>query len=856
MLARLLSVLCLHQLIVHTILLSTSGKKIVVPGSQNEINNIASFQSSVSSSQPLNNGTSFDLSWDFIDGKEGWAEATLTEMQAEVSHYSGQLRLKFTGQEVHFDSPLMNLYTSERQTFVIRYRYIGESRSGKVTLYGIKEAADGSMSDEQGLSAVDLYFPIIGDGLFHESYATFYEMPFFNVVKNKFHGSLHRLRVSPGLFREKISKEPSVGEIFFIDWIRIVRGPIIERVLGCPGESFSSTRDFEESHAIVATETAYFNNFLTQYSTKWQDPEEETSLNSRYARSYNCKRSGGERITVIGKNFGTKEPSQVTIGGQLCGYVVHHPERPQEELSCETPPMNGILNPNVMVRNGLLSELVDTVPYFHYAVPPPKPVDLSFSNIASRSIDMTWGVGGNYWEQMVYTGFFIQWKVSTQDGWTSSIVVGNITTTTLGGLERNTEYEVKISGIAEDQNNPSWKALDSYGRRDILQEALIGESINATVHTLSYDFQFEFFNANMTRNHGPISNSSALGPTGINLSEGHYGLNVIGDASVENCNASSICCDILDEDGSCNATALMCGPSFLLRGKQQSDEHSPHDLAIVQSKTSTASVYASSNLASSNANGVLCGPALRLTGSSRELIGGAYYPRKVSVEDGFDTHFTFRISNPSQRCNNLDNVRTRCRSRGADGFAFLIQNHNVDAIGGGGHNLGYGGIPNSVAIEFDTYYNFDDFDPYENHVSVHTKGGVDRNSPNETFSLGVTNNIPDLTDGMIDVRIKYVPTFDSSEIQKHSFMASPYILADRNWVSGGLGMLFIYLEKNTPGDHNTDNFEPRLVIPMNISNILGLEEGRAWVGFTGSTGSDSWQSHDLLRWDFSSLRLF
>ena len=53
----------------------------------------------------------------------------------------------------------------------------------------------------------------------------------------------------------------------------------------------------------------------------------------------------------------------------------------------------------------------------------------------------------------------------------------------------------------------------------------------------------------------------------------------------------------------------------------------------------------------------------------------------------------------------MDDVRTRCRARGADGFAFVLQNDRRFALGEGGMSLGYGGIANSLAVEFDTYYN-------------------------------------------------------------------------------------------------------------------------------------------------------
>ena len=39
-------------------------------------------------------------------------------------------------------------------------------------------------------------------------------------------------------------------------------------------------------------------------------------------------------------------------------------------------------------------------------------------------------------------------------------------------------------------------------------------------------------------------------------------------------------------------------------------------------------------------------------------------------------------------------------------------------------------IANSLAVEFDTYHNFEEIEPYENHISVQTRGWLDRNSAN------------------------------------------------------------------------------------------------------------------------------
>ena len=157
-----------------------------------------------------------------------------------------------------------------------------------------------------------------------------------------------------------------------------------------------------------------------------------------------------------------------------------------------------------------------------------------------------------------------------------------------------------------------------------------------------------------------------------------------------------------------------------------------------------------------------CGGSLRLTAPFARLSGAAWYPREMNIREGFDTIFRFRVTEPSTVCDFMDDVYTNCRSRGADGFAFVIQAESPVALGAAGMQLGYGGTSNSVAIEFDTRYSYEMFDPYENHISVHSRGWRNRNSANHTYSFGSTVAISDLTDGDHDVRIVYDPVFDEA----------------------------------------------------------------------------------------------
>jgi len=266
-----------------------------------------------------------------------------------------------------------------------------------------------------------------------------------------------------------------------------------------------------------------------------------------------------------------------------------------------------------------------------------------------------------------------------------------------------------------------------------------------------------------------------------------------------------------------------------------------------------------------------CGPALRLTGAHPDQAGAAWYGRQLQVREGFDTAFAFRISqpDPSSACRTNAGAHTHCRARGGGGFAFVVHNWHPGALGlGGTDGLGYAGIRNSVAVEFDTHFDTPAdatplHEPYENHVSVQTRGFAAGNSPNHTYSLGhaAGAGLPDLTEGIHLARVVYTPRFEASALSHPAFAGAgnPY-LADLLGYSGqataagallqrrGFGLLYVYVDSAT---------EPLLIVPMNLAALLDIAptHGRAWVGFTASTGAGVWQVHDMLAWHLTELRV-
>ncbi len=86
-----------------------------------------------------------------------------------------------------------------------------------------------------------------------------------------------------------------------------------------------------------------------------------------------------------------------------------------------------------------------------------------------------------------------------------------------------------------------------------------------------------------------------------------------------------------------------------------------------------------------NGGATLNGSSLELTDGGQYEARSAFFTKPVSVQQ-FTTSFNFQITNPN-----------------ANGFTFTIQGGGPTALGGNRFNLGYGGIPNSVAIKFDLY---------------------------------------------------------------------------------------------------------------------------------------------------------
>lgn len=188
------------------------------------------------------------------------------------------------------------------------------------------------------------------------------------------------------------------------------------------------------------------------------------------------------------------------------------------------------------------------------------------------------------------------------------------------------------------------------------------------------------------------------------------------------------------------------------------------------------------------------------------------------------------------------NYYRSCALHGGDGFAFVIHSdrNKSSALGKNGQELGYGGIENSLAIEFDMWANVESQgsnDLFHDHIAIHS-ASTKINSSRASTMLGHWRPVH-LADGKThQVRIEYTPNIDDTYITSMTAndILLPYL--KDNGEGRRLGSLAVFVDDDT---------KPTLVIPLNLSLLLHIPRGLAYVGFTASTGS-KWQTHDLLNW--------
>jgi hypothetical protein len=194
----------------------------------------------------------------------------------------------------------------------------------------------------------------------------------------------------------------------------------------------------------------------------------------------------------------------------------------------------------------------------------------------------------------------------------------------------------------------------------------------------------------------------------------------------------------------------------------------------------------------------LAPPFVLLTSNaSLSVEGGAMWHGKRVWINEFVCNFSFLVVGSGE---------------GGDGIAFVLlavpgaapSSKSVVQEAG---SLGYGsglegeddqGLPNSVAVEFDTFYNEPLGDPQAQHISIHSRGSYP-NSANETFRIGNFGLVQDLRGKVLTATL----TYRNGELSVLlSTIPLPIVKVKVDLVNelGGASEVFVGLTSSSQGD--------------------------------------------------------
>lgn len=186
---------------------------------------------------------------------------------------------------------------------------------------------------------------------------------------------------------------------------------------------------------------------------------------------------------------------------------------------------------------------------------------------------------------------------------------------------------------------------------------------------------------------------------------------------------------------------------------------------------------------------------LRVTPSDYDKAGSVFStsPVTLGADVSFSTRFTFNFNAPL--------------NGGADGVVFTVQT-NSSTVGGIGGGIGYMGIPNSVGIEFDNWFNGAFGDQDDNHVGINVNGNI--------TSLAQMPSPFDLDSGK-DLTA-WVDYNGATKLLEVRFAGS-----------------------------NSRPATALMSYTIDLVSVLGTPN--AYIGFTSGTGA-SGANHDIVNWEF------
>lgn len=202
--------------------------------------------------------------------------------------------------------------------------------------------------------------------------------------------------------------------------------------------------------------------------------------------------------------------------------------------------------------------------------------------------------------------------------------------------------------------------------------------------------------------------------------------------------------------------------------------------------------------------------ALRVSNATSFNSGAGYSTTAIALGTGatFSTTFQFQITN-------------RGGIAPADGLTFVLSAATT-GLGAAGGGLGYQGVGNSVAIEFDTFNNGET--GTSNHVGVNSGGVLGNNGVSPYGEANCASTVGYVFGCMSNGDI-WTATID---------------------YDGTTNLLDVYVQDGAGAVQHVVND-----MFINIATQLGTSS--AFVGFTSATGS-GWANHDILNWSLANDR--
>ncbi|MCB0762287.1 MAG: gliding motility-associated C-terminal domain-containing protein [Flavobacteriales bacterium] len=103
----------------------------------------------------------------------------------------------------------------------------------------------------------------------------------------------------------------------------------------------------------------------------------------------------------------------------------------------------------------------------------------------------------------------------------------------------------------------------------------------------------------------------------------------------------------------------------------------------------------------------------RLTQNINTQNGSVWYADQINLNEPFNIEFDIYLG---------------LNDAGADGIVFVLQTVGTNALGTSGGGLGYEGFLPSLGIEFDTWQNTNNGDPFYDHIAVISDGNLNHNA--------------------------------------------------------------------------------------------------------------------------------